>query len=209
MKTPFTIDQFFTVFENYNTKIFPTQILILLLGIAALVLVHRKKGNNNPFIGVFLGLLWIWIGAVYHIAFFSEINKPAYLFGALFIFQGSLLLINAFSKSALKFKIEPGIKSIMGEFFILFGLIIYPIIGYLVEGSFSRIISLGLPCPSTIVTFGFLLLAGNKVPKYLLIIPILWSLVGLSAAINFGVLQDYMLIVSAIVSVIFLFRKNR
>jgi len=207
MKLPFTTEQFFNVFENYNTKIFPFQILILILGFAALIFAHRKN-TFDKIIGGFLGFLWIWIGAVYHFAFFSTINKPAFMFGALFILQGVLLLFNAFSKSAIQFKAEKNIKSGIGEFFVLFGLIIYPVIGYLIEGSLNRIILLGLPCPSTILTFGFLMLATNKVPKHLLIIPFLWSLVGLSAAINFGVVQDYMLIISAIVAAIFLLSKK-
>jgi hypothetical protein len=208
MKTPFTIDQFFAVFEHYNINVFPAQLVIFLLGFIVLMLVHRKKPSNGSLIGGFLGLLWIWIGAVYHLTFFTAINKPAFVFGAIFILQGVLLLINAFSKSAIQFSNKPDFKSYIGEFFIVFGLIIYPVISYFVEDSFVRIISLGLPCPSTIFTFGFLMLATNKVPKHLLIIPFLWSLVGLSAAINFGVVQDYMLIISAIVAGIYLFRKK-
>lgn len=208
MKVPFTIDQFFNVFENYNTKIFPFQLLILLLGLIVLVFVHQKKSSKNILIGGFLGLLWIWIGAVYHLMFFTAINKPAFVFGGLFILQGLLFLLNTFSNSKIEYGFGEKAKDYLGYFFILFGLIIYPIIGYVVEGSASRIISLGLPCPSTIFTFGFLMLATNKVPKYLLISPFLWSLIGLSAAINFGVIQDYMLIISAIVAGIFLFRKK-
>jgi len=208
MKVPFTIDQFFNVFENYNTKIFPFQLLILLLGLIVLVFVHQKKSSKNILIGGFLGLLWIWTGAVYHLMFFTAINKPAFVFGGLFILQGLLFLLNTFSNSKIEYGFGEKAKDYLGYFFILFGLIIYPIIGYVVEGSASRIISLGLPCPSTIFTFGFLMLATNKVPKYLLISPFLWSLIGLSAAINFGVIQDYMLIISAIVAGIFLFRKK-
>jgi hypothetical protein len=208
MKVPFTIDQFFNVFENYNSKLFPVQLMILLLGFIALILVHQRKSSKNILIGSFLGLLWIWIGAVYHLMFFTAINKPAFVFGGLFILQGLLFLLNTFSKAKIEYGFEGKTKDYLGYFFILFGLSIYPIIGYVVEGSALRIISLGLPCPSTIFTFGFLLLATNRVPKYLLIIPLLWSLVGLSAAINFGVIQDFMLIISAIVTAIFLFRKK-
>ncbi|HNW51903.1 MAG TPA: DUF6064 family protein, partial [Prolixibacteraceae bacterium] len=171
-------------------------------------LVFRKKQTKFSLVGSFLGVLWIWIGAVYHLCFFSAINKPAFVFGLLFILQGILFLINTFSKSAIQFQAERTVQSSIGVFFVLFGIVIYPLIGYLVENSLSHIISLGLPCPSTIATFGFLMLAIRKVPKYLLIIPILWSVIGLSAAINFGVIQDYMLIVSALIAVFFLFKKK-
>ena len=207
MKLPFTTEQFFNVFENYNTNIFPVQIVILLAGLIVLLMAHRDKQLGKS-AGIFLGLLWMWIGAVYHLAFFSSINKPAIVFGVLFILQGILFFLNAFSKSAIQIKAEKNVRSGAGEFLVIFGLIIYPVIGYLVEGSVTRIISLGLPCPSTILTFGFLMMATNRVPKYLLIIPFIWSLVGLSAALNFGVYQDYMLIVSAVLATIVLFRKK-
>lgn len=89
MKTPFTTEQFFLVFEHYNLKIFPAQLIIVILGIAALLLVHSKNRYKNKLIGCYLGLLWIWTGLVYHIVFFSGINKAAYVFGGIFIIQGN------------------------------------------------------------------------------------------------------------------------
>ncbi|MCF8230487.1 MAG: DUF6064 family protein [Bacteroidales bacterium] len=59
---------------------------------------------------------------------------------------------------------------------------------------FFKVISLGLPCPRTILTFGFLMLALQGFKKYLLIIPSIWTIIGLGAAINFGVLQDFMML---------------
>lgn len=208
MILPFSIDQFFGVFEKYNQSIYPMQIIIFALGFLAIISLHTRSRINDKFIGTFLGLLWIWNGIVYHIGFFSLINKPAFAFGGLFILQGLMLLINTFINK-FTFRNTKQTKELVGEFFILFGLIIYPFIAYLMSGSFVRTISLGLPCPSTILTFGFFLFANKGFPKYLLIIPCLWSIVGLSAALNFGVYQDFMLIVAAITTVVILLRKNK
>jgi hypothetical protein len=197
MKTPFTTEQFFNVFEKYNIGVFPIQILFILAGMLALFILHSNYSFKNKFIGCFLGFLWLWIGLIYHIKFFTSINKPAFVFGAIFIVQGLLLLIITFSKK-LDFVFIKSTKHYIAYFFIAFGLIIYPVIGFLAEGSIYRTISLGLPCPSTIFTFGFLMLANNKFPKYLLIIPSLWAIIGLSAAINFGVYQDFMILIAAI-----------
>lgn len=98
MKTPFTTEQFFLVFEHYNLKIFPAQLIIVILGIAALLLVHSKNRYKNKLIGCYLGLLWIWTGLVYHIVFFSGINKAAYVFGGIFIIQGIMNLVNTFNQ---------------------------------------------------------------------------------------------------------------
>lgn len=208
MKMPFTTEQFFNVFEKYNLAMFPAQVIIFSLALIALLLLHTKKSFKNKFIGLFLGLLWIWTGLAYQIAYFTGINKAAYGFGILFIMQGGLILFNLFVKERLVFTFQPQTKDYIGYFFILFGLILYPVIGYLSGGSLVKTISLGLPCPSMVLTFGFLMLTTRDFPKYLLIIPSLWAIVGMSAAINFGVYQDYMMIIAAISADIYLLRRN-
>jgi hypothetical protein len=198
MKTPFTREQFFAVFESYNSKVFPFQLLILLLGIVMLSLLHSRHSFKNKVIGMYLGALWIWSGLFYHILFFTEINEAAFIFGGAFVIQGVLILVSTFFKDHLNFDFKPQATNYLGYFFVLFGLIIYPLIGYFSQRSLLMTITLGLPCPSTIFTFGFLMLIRDRVPKYLLIIPSLWAIVGVTAAINFGVYQDFMMIIAAI-----------
>lgn len=209
MKLPFTTEQFFNVIEKYNLTMFPFQLVILLMGIVCLFLLHSKLSAKDKLVGIFLGGLWIWIGVAYHLAFFTAINKAAFLFGGIFILQGLFMLFNTFGKNRLIFIFTLHTKDYLGYFFILYGLIIYPIISYFVEGSFERTIVMGLPCPSTIFTFGFFMLTSNKFPKYLLIIPSLWAVVGLSAAINIGVFQDVMILIAAITADIILIRRKR
>ena len=208
MKTPFTTQQFFDVFENYNTSVFPLQLIILVLGIFAVVLMHSKKATKNNLITGFLCFLWLWAGIVYHLAFFTPINKAAYGFGALYIIQGFLFLIELFRKR-LEFSFTGKTREYAGYFFIGFGLIIYPVISYLAKGDLTTTISLGLPCPTTIVTFGLLMLTTHRLPKYLLIIPTLWAIIGTGAAVNFGVYQDYLMLLSAIVVDIYLINRKR
>ncbi|HBG69828.1 MAG: hypothetical protein A2W93_00420 [Bacteroidetes bacterium GWF2_43_63] len=209
MKLPFTTEQFFNVIEKYNLTMFPFQLIIFMMGIGCLFLLHSKLSAKDKLIGICLGTLWIWIGVAYHLAFFTVINKAAYLFGVLFILQGLFILLSTFGKNRLIFKFTLQTKDYLGYFFILYGLIVYPIISYFVEGSIERTIVMGLPCPSTIFTFGFFILAGNKFTRYLLIIPSLWAIVGLSAAINIGVFQDVMIIIAAITADIILILRKK
>jgi hypothetical protein len=208
MKTPFSTEEFFSVFGRYNTLFFPSQILILILAIVLLVLLHNRSKSRHLFAGTFLGVLWIWNGAAYHIALFSEINSIAKIFGALFILQGALIILNSFGKREIHFDLNKGIRGYTAYFLAIFGLIIYPAIGYITGDDIIRTISLGLPCPSTIFTFGIFMFASNRLPRYLLIIPSVWAVIGLSAAINFGVVQDFMLIIAAVSANIFLLKKN-
>lgn len=208
MNIPFTTEQFFQVIENYNLSFFPIQLLIIVLGIVAVILVHSKNSSKNKLIGGFLGLLWLWIGVEYHLLFFTLINQAAYVFGGIFILQGLLFLFEMFRRDKLQFEFKGKTSDWIAYFSIFFGIVIYPILLYFLEGSLSKTITLGLPCPSTILTFGFLMITTSKFPKYLLIIPSLWTIIGTSAAINFGVYPHYMMPVSALFSLIYLLRRK-
>lgn len=65
------------------------------------------------------------------------------------------------------------------------------------------------PCPLTRFTFGCLLLARGALPWCLLLIPLLWSLVGGSAAFLLQVPQDWVLLFSGVVMVGFMAASAR
>jgi hypothetical protein len=56
------------------------------------------------------------------------------------------------------------------------------------------------PCPVTIFTFGMFLLTTKPIPRWLLIISFVWSLIGGSAAFLLSVPQDWLLLVSGLIS---------
>ena len=67
----------------------------------------------------------------------------------------------------------------------------------------------GLPCPTTIFTFGLFLLNRKKGPMALLIIPLAWSLLGFMAAFKFGIWEDTGLIVASLVTVLLWMHRNK
>ena len=64
------------------------------------------------------------------------------------------------------------------------------------------------PCPVTLFTFGLFLLATAPIPRGLLAIPLIWSLIGGSAAFLLGVPQDWQLLFSGAAIVLILWRGN-
>src|SRR6476619_6441954 len=112
MKIPFTVQQFFDVFRNYNETVFPLQFMIYLTGVIAVYLTIRPSLNSNRMISSILVFLWLWMGVVYHLLFFTEINKAAYLFGTTFIIQGILFLIFGVFQNKLSFKFHPDVFGI-------------------------------------------------------------------------------------------------
>jgi hypothetical protein len=193
---PFTTAQFLRVFEKYNQTIFPMQFVLTLVGIVAVGLAVSRKPFANKIISGLLGFLWLWAGIVYHLRFFTEISPPAYVFGALFIFQGWFFLYEGVVKNSLSFRASQKFHGILGAIFITYALVIYPLIGYALGRTFPTSPTFGTPCQTTIFTFGLLLWADKKVPLNLLIVPVLWSLVGTSAALSFGIKEDFGLLVA-------------
>ena len=211
MRIPFTQAQFFDVFADYNAAIWPAQIFLYLVGLAAIVLAFRRSQWADHLIAAILAFYWIWMGVLYHILFFRRINQAALIFGVVFIIQGVLFIV-ATLRGRLRFGATLGWRAIIGAVFIVYAMVIYPILGIasghgLLDGPLFG----AAPCPTTIFTFGILLWAIARVPWHTLIIPLLWSLVGFSAAVNLGVPQDYGLVVAGVLGTVLIVipRRNR
>lgn len=205
---PFTIQQFFQVFEKYNQAIYPIQFVLILVAVVAIVLAASRKPSRNKIISGLIGLLWLWTGIVYHLIFFTTISPPAYLFGTLFILQGLLFLYEGVARNRLSFRASRRFHSILGGVFIAYALVIYPLIGYWLGRIFPSSPTFGVPCSTTIFTFGLLLWADRNISLSLLIIPVLWSIVGTSAALSFGVTEDFGLTVAATIGTAAIVQRN-
>ena len=206
---PFTIDQFLEVFRNYNLTVWPMQIAFYLLGISAIFLAVKKVSRSDEAISAILSFFWLWMGIVYHLIFFTTINKAAYAFGILFIIQGVLFLFLGVLRRRLSFHYRTNTYGVAGAALILFALIVYPVIGYLSSHAYPQSPTFGLPCPTTIFTFGLLLLADRKIPYFVLIIPFLWSLVGATAAISLGIREDLGLLFAGVIATSMIVARNR
>lgn len=85
----------------------------------------------------------------------------------------------------------------------------YPIVGLGTGHRWAETPQFGItPCPVTLFTFGLLLLTRVPVPRWLLVIPVVWSLLGGSAALMLGIPQDWLLLFSGL-SAIWLLRRDR
>ena len=209
MNLPFTIEQFLGIFSRYNQAVFPMQIVFLLLALFVIFLVFKPNKYSSKIISGILAFLWLWVGIVYHIIFFSGINPIAKVFGIFFIIEGLLL----FYQGVWKEKIQSGYAkdrySTTGIIFIIYALIIYPALGYLFGHVYPASPTFGVPCPTVIFTFGMLLLTIKPIDKKLLIIPFLWSVLGVSAAMQLGIIEDFGLLVAGVLGTILIVRKNK
>lgn len=206
MTLPFTIEQFMQVFREYNNAVFPMQIFLYL--VAAMVIYGIIKNQPGQWIPGLLAFLWLWMGIVYHMVFFTEINPAAWLFGSLFILEGALLIYMGM-RHRLTFIFRKDYYGMAGSLLLVYALVIYPVLGYAFGHVYPATPTFGLPCPTTIFTAGILLWSGRQLPRALLVIPLLWSLVGLSAAITLGIYEDAGLILSLAATFVLLLRKQK
>jgi hypothetical protein len=207
---PFTLEQFVAVFASYNEAIWPAQIIAYVLGIAAIGALFRPGRTSDRTITAVLAAMWLWTGLVYHGLFFSEINRSALAFAALFVAQGFAIFYMGVIRDQLRFGVRPGLTVVIGAAFVLYAAVIYPLIGIATGHPWPAIPMFGVtPCPVTIFTFGMLLLTTERFSRWLLVIPFLWSLVGGSAAILLQVPQDWLLLISGVIAITLIVIRDR
>jgi len=207
---PFTVEQFLTVFVSYNNAIWPIQIAAYRLGGILVALLFRKtRGADRAIAGV-LAMMWLWTGVAYHGLSFVVINKAAYLFAALFVAQGIYFIYAGVYHNQISFGLRPGTAALVGAVFVVYSAIIYPLIGMAAGHSYPAMPMFGItPCPVTILTFGMFLLTLGPVPRGLFVIPVVWSLIGGSAAILLKVPQDWLLLLSGCIAVPLVLVRDR
>jgi hypothetical protein len=208
MKLPFSIRQFLEVFQKYNNAVYPIQILFMLLAALIIFIAFRGSKKHQKLILFILATFWLWMGVVYHIGYFSVINKAAFLFGALFILESILLFIYGLVRPT-SFHFEKNIQGILSGILLSYALIVYPLIGYFTGHAYPYSPTFGLPCPTTIFTFALFLIAQPRIPFYIAVVPLLWSAIGFSAAFSLGIYEDTALILSGLAFVLFYFRKTK
>jgi hypothetical protein len=207
---PFTQQQFFAVFAGYNLGIWPVQIAAYLLGVVAVVALLHPSRTADRIVAAVLAAMWLWTGIAYHALHFSRINTAAYAFGALFVVQGLMFLSVGTVRGQLRFGLPGGRATWIGMIFLAYAAVVYPLIGVATGHAYPYLPMFGVtPCPVTIFTFGMVLLTTERFPRWLMVIPFIWSLIGGSAALLLAVPQDWLLLMSGLVSVpLIVFRDN-
>jgi hypothetical protein len=145
-----------------------------------------------------LALHWAWSGLAYHAAFFSTVNPAAWLFAGLFLVEAGLLFWYGVVGRRLRPAGGLSVRTALSWGLIVYALV-YPAFARAEGRVFPRLPTFGVPCPTTILTVGFLLAAGRSLPRVVAVIPIMWAFVGGSAAFLFGVRADVMLVAAGIV----------
>ncbi len=197
---PFTPEQFLETFRRYNKAIWPVQILLVAIAVVVAATAVRARCTAR-FAGLMLAVLWGWSGVVYHAVFFRDINPVAPIFGVFFVLEGALLVFWS-GRSGARVAFTRSTAGWMGAALIAYALLFYPILGSLSSHGYPDGPTFGVPCPLTVFTFGLLLWSDKPVPWSISIIPLGWSILGLSAAMSLGIREDLALPMAALAFVV-------
>lgn len=207
MELPFTAPEFFEVFRRYNEAVWPAQLLLYLLALLPFGFALRDPTRARRLALLVLSALWLWMGVAYHWSFFAAINPAAKGFAILFVIAALL-----FGRAAFRREASMGASSkgtlVISAVLILYALVGYPAAGLLAGHRFPSMPTFGLPCPTTIFTIGLLTLFVPRASRTLLAIPILWSVVGSTAAFRLGVPEDYGLALAGVWGLVLLSRRG-
>jgi hypothetical protein len=207
MALPFTTEQFLEVFRRYNHAVCPFPAALWLLGVGAGVAAWRANGSRSGLVVWVLALLWAWSGLVFQLVFFRTINPMAPVFAALFVAEAGLVLA-AGRGGHLTFTVRRDASGMIGGALVLYALVLYPMLSFVLGHRYPATPTFGAPCPVTILTFGLLAWTAGTAPRWLLVIPAAWAVIGTSAALTLGMREDLALPLAAIL-VLLLFVSQR
>ncbi|MHA1993931.1 MAG: DUF6064 family protein [Candidatus Hodarchaeales archaeon] len=215
-----SVEQFFELIRTYNNTFWPLIWITYLLGFIVFYYSYNKTESSDKLISGFLALLWIWVGMIFWIGTFGPFPFSIFgltftgnwiLLGIMFIIQGCLFIYYGIIKPSLSFRFEKKSHIYLGILFFLYSLLFYPLIGFLTGHPYPDYPIFGIaPCPVTIFTFGMVLWTDKRVNLLVIIIPFVYSLIGILPLMVYGVLADLGLIFGGIIGFsVIIIRDNK
>jgi hypothetical protein len=166
------------VIRNYGQSIYPTQIIVMIIGIVAVIyLVFGSKSKSNVLMKAYLGLCNLWIGIGFFIVLGKGFPSPLkQIQGLLFVVIGILFIIDIFTKkSNLAFNKYEWRKYVnLGFLFVVF---CYPLVGVLLGRSINELIFPGtFPCATAALSLVLLTNSIKRVNLPLYILLLIWAI---------------------------------
>lgn len=193
MELPFGREEFLQVFVRFNLELWPWHV-VAIAAAGFVVGLAVAAGHGRRADGVISGALaafWLVSGVAFQWLHFTAVTPAGYVFGWIFVAGAAAFLWWGCVRGTLSFERPRGWRGIAGAVLVVYAIAGYPLAGAAVGHVYPAVPVLGVaPCPTTLLTVGLLLWGRIPVPRAVVLAPLAWSLVGLSAALNLGMVED-------------------
>lgn len=194
------LGQFLAAFGRADTDAWPIQIVANLAALAIVALALWPARRPSPLIcGLAGGLLGVDRDRILRLA--ESRLRAVRGVGRVFTLQGLLLAIAGSQGWDLVIQVRRDTSSAVGAPFISYALVGYPVVGLLTGDTLRNMPLFGVsPCATVTFFFGPMLWAVPPLPKYLLLIPLVWALTAGPPNMATGVVVDYGMLVAAVIT---------
>lgn len=193
-----TLQEFLNYLSTYNQRIFPMQYIAYVLGLIVLILIAWPIKQSNQVISGILAFLYLWVALIFGLPFALKGELVGIMTTIVFLIQGFIFTWFVI-RPAFNYGYHSLIFSINGFAFIVYAMVGYPLFGIVLSHRYPESMAFGLtPCPLSIFTFGTLMLTQRRIPIWIWVLPVLYSISGVFP-IRMGILEDIGLVISGII----------
>ena len=200
---------YYRMFELYHQELWPAQLLVFGLAAAIVVLLQRDDSWVDPAIAGLLAACWLWVAVAFHLQRYATINWAARYFAAGFVLQAALLIWSGVVRRTVHFGSRRNRGSSLASALFVAAVAISPLAGRATERSWGQVELIGLTPDATTLATVALLVTAPRAPRWLMVVPLAWCLVGGATLWALESPEAWVSIVAGIAGLIALFRRNR
>lgn len=194
-----------SIYHLYNSKIWPTQLLLIFFGVMGFYFCFKMRRYRTNFVSIILLGLWIWCSFFFFPIISNKIGYIAYFFIPIFFAYGILIFYYASYKKIFLFKIDFDLQGFVAIFLATYALVIKIFLGEFVLG-LDRLTSSSFGTPSLLSIYTLALISNvyGKKKFILLVPPLFWLLIEIIFVGFYEPLDFAIFIIACLYSLIYL-----
>ena len=200
---------YYRMFELYHQELWPAQLLVLGVVVAIVVFLRRDDAWVDPALAAILAACWLWAAVAFHLQRYAPINWAARYFAAGFALQAALLLWSGVVRRTVRFASRRNSASSLAAWLFVAAVAVSPLAGRATERTWSQVELVGLTPDATMLATLALLVTASRAPRWLMIVPLAWCLVGGATLWALESPEAWVSIVAGVGGLVALFRRNR
>ncbi|CCQ73431.1 DUF6064 family protein [Magnetospira sp. QH-2] len=173
---PYTVEVLVSLFGRYNETLWPAGVVAPIIAVLLTGLLYKGglRGLRMMLVGLAVG--WAVTGGAFHWLWMSELSWGGVWIGALFLVQSAILLWVAVTLSARSTAPVHTWQSVAGWIVILLGALGYSLAAAWGPFGWAAMPIVGVaPLPTTLLTFGVLVLHSPRLGVIPGVLPSLWA----------------------------------